>query len=266
MPEGHTLHRIAVDHSKILRGKHVTVTSPQGRFALDAALVSGSRLAEIEAYGKHLFYYWSNGLVGHVHLGLFGRFRVYQRKLAPEPWDAPTVRMRMRVPKATIDLIGPTDCTIGTIDDRSRIVGRLGPDPLRPDADPDKAYAAIARRVAPIGQLLLDQKVISGLGNVYRAEALFINRINPRRPGNRIDRPEFDALWATIVEMLERGFAEDRIVTLDLDLFDVPAGITHRGATTYVYHRDICLYCASPIEIVELGGRACYYCPVDQPN
>lgn len=226
-------------------------------------MVDGVRLKQLEAYGKHLFYFWENGLVGHVHLGLFGRFRVYR---GPGPLDAPTVRMRLEVPRATIDLIGPTECSIGTVGDRDRIVARLGPDPLRADADPDKAYTAIARRVAPIGQLLLDQKVLSGLGNVYRAEALFLNRINPNRPGNRITPADFEGLWATIVEMLERGVAEDRIVTLDRDLFDVPLGITARGETTYVYHRDLCLRCGSPILVVQLGGRACYYCPVDQPR
>jgi len=262
MPEGHTLHRIAVDHSKILRGKQVAVSSPQGRFTAAAHLVDGVRLKRIEAYGKHLFYFWANELVGHVHLGLFGRFRVY-RGLGPA--DAATVRMRMMVAKATIDLIGPTDCTIGTVDDRDRIVARLGPDPLRVDADPQKAYDAIVRRAAPVGQLILDQKVISGIGNVYRAEALFVNHINPMRPGNKITPNNFEALWATIVHMLHQGFAEDRIVTLDREEFDVPDGLARRGDTTYVYHRDICLRCGSPILTVELGGRACYYCPVDQP-
>jgi endonuclease-8 len=263
MPEGHTIHRIAVDHSKVLRGRHVAVSSPQGRFAADAALVDGARLKGLEPYGKHLFYYWENGFVGHVHLGLFGRFHVYG---GAGPLDAPTVRMRLGVARATIDLIGPTDCAIGTMGDRDRIVRRLGPDPLRSDADPQKAYEAIARRVAPIGQLLLDQKVISGLGNVYRAEALFANRINPTRPGNKITRAVFEGLWATIVRMLQQGFAEDRIITLDRDDFEIPTGTTRSGDTTYVYHRDLCLRCGSPILTVDLGGRACYYCPGCQPD
>lgn len=263
MPEGHTIHRIAIDHSKILRGKHVAVSSPQGRFAADAALVDGVRLKHLEAYGKHLFYQWANGLTGHVHLGLFGRFRVYR---GAGPQDALTVRMRLEVAKATIDLIGPTECAIGTPEDRDRIVRRLGADPLRADADPDKVYHAIVRRVAPIGQLLLEQKVISGVGNVFRAEALFVNGINPNRPGMQITRTEFDGLWATVVRMLERGVSEDRIVTLDLDRFDLPPGVRRRGDATYVYHRDRCLHCGSPILTVKLGGRACYYCPVDQPR
>ena len=263
MPEGHTVHRIAVDHFKALRGKAVAVSSPQGRFAAGAALVDGARLTRLEAFGKHLFYSWSNGLIGHVHLGLFGKFHIYR---TAAPLDAPTVRMRLAVPRATIDLTGPTDCTIGTPDDRTRIIGRLGPDPLRADADPHRAFAMIARRAAPIGQLLLDQKVISGVGNVYRAEALFVNHIHPCRPGKEITAEVFDQLWSTIVAMLQQGMAENRIVTIDREEFDVAARVTRRGETTYVYHRDVCLRCGTPIRTVELGGRPCYFCPVCQPR
>lgn len=262
MPEGHTIHRIAADHFKVLRGKPVGVMSPQGRFAAGAALVDGNRLLKIEAHGKHLFYRWSNGLVGHVHLGLFGKFQVHRRPVAD---DAPTVRMRLSVPKATIDLTGPTECSIGTLEDRERILRRLGPDPLRDDADPQQAFSAIVRRAAPIGQLLLDQKVMSGVGNVYRAEALFVNGIHPGRPGRQITTAELEGLWATIVAMLRQGFIENRIVTVDRDEFDVPSGRTRRGETTYVYHRDLCLRCATPIRTIELGGRPCYYCPTCQP-
>jgi endonuclease-8 len=263
MPEGHTVHRIATDHFKVLRGKPVSASSPQGRFSADAALIDGARLIRLEAYGKHLFYSWNNGLVGHVHLGLFGKFRIHR---GPAPLDAPTVRMRLAVPKATVDLIGPTDCTIGTDDDRNRIVLRLGPDPLRDDADPRRAFEAIARRTAPIGQLLLDQKVMSGVGNVYRAEALFVNRINPNRSGRDITPEVFDGLWSTIVAMLRQGVADNRIITLDRDEFDLPSAPARRGDTTYVYHRDLCLRCGNPILTVDLGGRPCYYCPVCQPK
>lgn len=263
MPEGHTVHRIALDHSKLLRGKRIGVSSPQGRFAADAALVDGVRLLGIEAYGKHLFYRWANGLVGHVHLGLFGKFRIHRGTV---PDAAPMVRMRMAVPRATIDLSGPTDCAIGTTEDRDRIVQRLGPDPLRDDADPDRAFESIARRVAPIGQLLLEQKVISGIGNVFRAEALFANGVHPNRPGTRVTPEVFEGLWSTVVTMLRQGVADDRIFTLDRDEYELPIGATRRGESTYVYHRDLCLRCGTPILTVDLGGRPCYYCPVCQPD
>jgi endonuclease-8 len=174
--------------------------------------------------------------------------------------------MRMAVPKATIDLTGPTDCSVGTVDDRDRIVARLGPDPLRDDADAEAVYRRVSRRVAPIGQLLLEQHVISGIGNVYRAEALFVTGLHPLRPGTDISRADFDALWRTIVAMLRRGVEDNRIVTVDRDEFAVPNDPKRRGETTYVYHRDVCLRCGTPILTVELGGRACYYCPTCQPR
>jgi endonuclease-8 len=264
MPEGHTIHRLAKDHSPILKGRPVAVSSPQGRFSSDAALVDGVVLERIEPYGKHLFYEWANGMVGHVHLGLFGKFRVATGPDAPDPVGM--VRMRMATDLGTIDLAGPTDCSIGTPEDRTAVLARLGPDPLRRDAKPQLALARIRKSNQPIGQLLLDQKVLAGVGNVFRAEALFVNGINPRRPGSKLDDAELEALWTTIVAMLRQGVKDNRIITIDRREFPVKMGHHRRGETTYVYHRDICLRCGTPVQTVELGGRACYYCPTCQPR
>jgi formamidopyrimidine-DNA glycosylase len=263
MPEGHTIHRIAKDHTPLLVGRPVEVTSPQGRFASDAALVDGVELRRIEPYGKHLFYHWANGLVGHVHLGLFGKFRV-----APGP-DEPTpigmVRMRLRTEMGTVDLAGPTDCSIGSADDRDAVIARLGPDPLRRDAKPAVAVQRMKKSAQPIGAVLLDQKVMAGVGNVYRAEALFVNGIDPRRPARSCTDDELRALWSTLATMLRQGVKDNRIITIDRKRYPIPKGRTARGDTTYVYHRDICLRCDTPVQIAELGGRACYYCPTCQP-
>jgi endonuclease-8 len=264
MPEGHTIHRLAKDHSPILTKRPVAVSSPQGRFSSDAALVDGVVLERIEPYGKHLFYEWANGMVGHVHLGLFGKFRVAAGPHSPEPVGM--VRMRMATELGTIDLAGPTDCSIGTPEDRTAVLARLGPDPLRRDAKPQLALARIRKSNQPIGQLLLDQKVLAGVGNVFRAEALFVNGINPGRPGSKLDEAELEALWTTIVAMLRQGVKDNRIITIDRREFPVQKGHHRRGETTYVYHRDICLRCGTPVQIVKLGGRACYYCPTCQPR
>ncbi|MBI5089631.1 MAG: Fpg/Nei family DNA glycosylase [Actinobacteria bacterium] len=264
MPEGHTIHRIARDHGRLLVGRSVAVTSPQGRFASDAALVDGLVLDRIEPYGKHLFYEWSNGLVGHVHLGLFGKFRVHLGDVPPAPIGM--VRMRLSTDVATIDLAGANTCAIGTRDDRDAIVARLGPDPLRRDAKPALAVDRMVRSKQPMGALLLDQSVISGVGNVYRAEALFVHGIHPSRPGNACTRDELEQLWVTITAMLRRGVKDNRIVTVDRRLVPVPKGKLRRGEATYVYHRDLCLRCGTPIQTVELGGRPCYFCPHCQPT
>jgi endonuclease-8 len=264
MPEGHTIHRIAKDHARLLVGRRVDVSSPQGRFSGDAALVDGVVLDRIEPYGKHLFYYWDNGLVGHVHLGLFGKFRVTIGSVQPDPVGM--VRMRMHTGLATIDLSGPTDCSIGSADDRDAIVARLGPDPLRRDAKPVTAVERMGRSKQPIGALLLDQSVMAGVGNVYRAEALFVEGIHPARPGRECSESELRAVWDTLVAMLRQGVKDNRIITIDRRRFPVPKDRTKRGDTTYVYHRDICLRCGTPVQIVELAGRACYYCPSCQPR
>ncbi len=265
MPEGHTLARIARDHGALLRNQVITVSSPQGRFAADAERIDGRVLTSLESYGKHLFYWWSNGDIGHVHLGLFGKFRVHQGAGAPAPVGM--VRMRLESPLATIDLSGPTDCTVGTPDDRRKIIARLGPDPLRRDARPELAFAKIARSKQPIGAILLDQSVLCGIGNVYRAEALFVNGIHPERPGRELAEVEVLALWTTIVAMLRKGVKDNRIITVDQsDLQVRRTGRRRRGEANYVYHRDLCLRCGTPILTTSLAGRACYFCPVCQPG
>ncbi len=264
MPEGHTIHRLARDHSPLLVGKAVAVSSPQGRFSADAALIDGQVLERIEPYGKHLFHWWANGLVGHVHLGLYGKFRVHTFEGDPPP-PVGAVRMRMVADGAAIDLVGPTACTVDSRDVRDGIVRRLGPDPLRRGADGEVAVARMRRSRQPIGTMLLDQSVIAGVGNVYRAEALFVNGIRPTRPGNELDDAERWALWTTLSAMLRRGVKEGRIVTVDRRELAVPRGPLRRGEANYVYHRDVCLRCGTPVRTVQLGGRPCWYCPTCQP-
>ena len=268
MPEGHTIHRIARDHGKLLAGRRLAVSSPQGRFAADAARVDGAVLERIEAYGKHLFYWWSTGEVGHVHLGLFGTFRVH-RGDPPEPRGA--LRMRLTTvddgDPATVDLRGPTTCTVDPPDERDRIVDRLGPDPLRDDADPDRAIRRIGRSRAPIGGLLLDQSVIAGIGNVYRAELLFVHGIHPEREGRACTEDELVSIWDTAASMLTSGVRANRIVTVDRSELGLPKGARiPRSEATYVYRRDRCLRCGDAIRSVEVANRTCYYCPTDQPS
>jgi endonuclease-8 len=269
VPEGHTIHRIARDHGALLAGRRLAVSSPQGRFAADAARVDGAVLDGIEAYGKHLFYWWSTGEVGHVHLGLFGKFRVHRTDLPPEPVGA--LRMRLttiddREP-LTIDLRGPTACTIDAPDVRDDIVARLGPDPLRSDADPERAVDRMARSRKALGGLLLDQAVLAGIGNVYRAELLFVHGIHPARPGRDCARDELRSVWDTSVRFLRAGVRAGRIVTVDRAELELPKGkrITRREAT-YVYRRDRCLRCGTPIATIDVANRTCYYCPFHQPT
>lgn len=159
MPEGHTLHRLARDHDAMFAGKAVTVTSPQLRFD-GADLVNGQVLTRAHAYGKHLFHDYATGMSVHVHLGLFGRFFTHE---VPPPQPRDTVRMRVQGDEHAVDLVGATMCELLAPDEVAAIIDRLGPDPLRPDAEPDKAFAALQRRRVGIGRALMDQAVLAGV-------------------------------------------------------------------------------------------------------
>ena len=162
MPEGHTLHRIAIEHRRLFLCQVVRASSPQGRFADGAALLDGRMLTGVEAYGKHLFHRFEGlGDRLHVHLGLYGTF-VSGVTPAPEPRGA--LRLRMIADGHYVDLRGPTRCELLTAGERTALLARLGPDPLRPSADPEPARQRIVRSKTAIGALLMDQAVLAGSG------------------------------------------------------------------------------------------------------
>ena len=170
MPEGHTIHRLAARHRDLFAGHKVDLTSPQGRFAEGAALLSGRLLTGTEALGKHLLHHYDSGSTVHVHLGLYGT--VSDGAGSPPP-PVGQVRMRMVGGGHWLDLRGPTDCSVLSPPEVSSLRARLGADPLRADAVPDPALARIRRSSAAIAALLLDQSILAGVGLVYASEVLF---------------------------------------------------------------------------------------------
>lgn len=265
VPEGHTIHRLARDHGKLLVGRPVGVTSPQGRFSADAERVDGATLDRIEAHGKHLFYHWSTGDIGHVHLGLFGKFRVHTGDERPEPRGA--VRMRLHAESATIDLAGPTVCSIDDPSVRSSVLARLGPDPIKARQNPQPMYDKIRTSARGIGDLIMDQSVVAGVGNVYRAEALFVCGIHPLRPGKQCRTEDLEEIWTTITRMLRQGVKDNRIITVSRDDSGVPRGRRiPRAEATYAYKRDHCLRCGDEIQRLDIQNRTSYHCPTCQPR
>ena len=163
MPEGHTLHRLANEVGSAFGGRRVRVSSPQGRFAESAALVDGSVLIGAEAAGKHLFCELEGERVIHIHLGLIGQLDVHT-DVAEEPLPVGQVRLRLATSDAYADLRGAIVCDLVTTARRDEVLARLGPDPLREDADPTRAWARISKSHRPIGDLLMDQEVLAGPG------------------------------------------------------------------------------------------------------
>lgn len=259
MPEGHTIHRLARDHRRDLGGGAVVrASSPQGRFGAGAARIDGSRLVRAEAWGKHLFHTYETGDVLHVHLGLIGRF---DRLPSPAPPPVGEVRLRLSSPTATWDLRGPNRCALVDPDAKAAVVAALGPDPLRRDADPDRFVAKVLRSKAPIGTLLLDQSVIAGVGNVYRAEVLWWLGIHPAREGRSLTADQVRAMWEWLVEQLRLGLRRNRIVTVDPAELGKPIRDVRRGEGVWIYHQEACRRCGSATATTDTAGRRIEFCP-----
>ncbi|MPZ65520.1 MAG: Fpg/Nei family DNA glycosylase [Pseudonocardiaceae bacterium] len=264
MPEGHALHRLARHQQRRYAGSPVAVSSPQGRFAAAASLVDGQVLLRAEALGKHLLHVYGPDLVVHVHLGLYGTFT--ENVLPVEP-PRGQVRMRMVGPTYWSDLRGPASCQLFTDGEVDALRGRLGPDPLRRDADPERAWARISRSRAPLATLLVDQSVLAGVGNVYRAELLFRHRLDPLLPGRELRREQWYELWADLVALMRTGVRRGRIDTVRPEHDPVQTGRSPRrdrhGGEVYVYRRggQPCLVCGTEVATTGHGGRNLYWCP-----
>ncbi|MEO6714381.1 MAG: DNA-formamidopyrimidine glycosylase family protein [Mycobacteriales bacterium] len=265
MPEGHTLHRLARSLTEIFAGSAVRASSPQGRFADSAALIDGDVVTRATAYGKHLFIEFASRHVVHIHLGLYGKFTTGQQ---PAPAAKGALRLRLESDEAYADLRGATSCELLTAADVRSVMARLGPDPLRRKADPDLVWTRLHRRSTPIGAVLMDQSVLAGVGNVFRAESLFAHGISPLRPANALTREEFDRLWLTITIMLRAGVRMGRIVTTKPEHRARRSGPARDEDAHYVYRRtDLpCRLCGTPIRKAELAARNSYWCPTCQAD
>jgi endonuclease-8 len=263
MPEGHTIHRLARDQGADLAGRPVAATAAQARFEAGAARLDGRVLVRAEAWGKHLFHEFEGGDVLHVHLGLIGKW--FRHHGEPLPAPAGTTRLRLATDEVAWDLIGPMACRVIDPAERDAVVAGLGPDPLRRNADPERAWARISRSDKPVGLLLMEQDVVAGIGNVYRSELLNIVGIDPRRPGRRVTRDEFDRLWAETVRQLRLGVRRNRIVTMAPDELPGPVSRLARGEGRYVYKQERCGRCGTELAVFPLAGRTTWSCPTCQP-
>jgi endonuclease VIII len=263
VPEGHTLHRLARLHQKRFGRTPVIVSSPQGRFEEAAKAVSGRVLRKADAYGKHLFHHYDGGAVVHVHLGLYGSFT---EQPLPMPLPVGMVRMRMIGTEYGTDLRGPTTCQVideGGVDD---VIARLGPDPLRRNADPSPAWNRISKSRRMIGALLMDQAVIAGIGNVYRNELLFRHGIDPHRPGTHVGAAEFDYVWTDLVELMNVGLRRGKIIAVRPEHDHGAPSYAVDRPRTYVYRRagEACRVCGTPIRTEVLEARNLFWCPTCQ--
>lgn len=338
MPEGHSVHRVALQLGADFVGRRVAASSPQGRFAAGAALLDGLGMVEAFAVGKHLLVAFADdGGPGNfdreaarwlrVHLGLYGAWDFHGRvspigrdthgvgsigaprlrravrigeeeralpddggargpraeaagggagatdagpdavvgePFPPEPVGQ--VRLRLVVPGSVADLRGPSRCEVIDHGGVLELLERAGPDP-RVDFwdDPEGTFVArLRRRRVAVGQLLMDQSVISGIGNIYRAEMLFRARLDPFTPGVRVPEETARELWRDWVRLLDLGVATGVILTrADQDAGQQEAAISDESTRFAVYGRAgrPCYRCGEPIALADMAGRKLFWCP-----
>ena len=265
MPEGHTVHRSANDFNRLFAGRALKVFSPQGRFSQGAALVSDQTLVKATAVGKQLFLKFSNNLTIRIHLGIFGKWKMRNLDAALEGTDAPPivgeVRARFQGTDAVADLRGPTVCEVLTPAEVALVLKRLGPDPINPDPNSTESERFIAKVLASrtsIGQLLMNQAVVSGIGNVYRAEILFRAGIEPYTPGNRLTREQVESLWVDAVALLKVGVKTGFMITRD----ELTKKRPTKAERNFVYKREglPCRLCNHEISIAIMATRKLYWC------
>jgi endonuclease VIII len=259
MPEGNEIHRFAERHAAAFAGKRVQTDSPTGAFP-DAEILNGRTLRSVEAHGKHLGYFFGGDLILHIHLGMYGDF--WDGDM-PMPAEKGALRLRMWTREKWMELRGAMDCSIFDRKKWEKLMARIGPDPLRPDSNPEPAFALIEKRATAIGLLMMDQSVIGGIGNIFRAELLFRARINPWRPGQKVERTALRGIWREAKTLMRDAMVDRRIVTTRAKDRPHKRGPAEDHEVHYVYrrHNKPCFVCSATIQKADMGGRTVYWCP-----
>ncbi len=250
MPEGDVLFRTAATLQKWLAGRDVTDATTA------AKPMVGRKVEKVEANGKHLLVRFDSGHVLHTHLRMTGSWHVYR---AGERWQRPPSQAKVTVTcgervavcfnAPVVELLAP-----GAEENHPSLAG-LGPDVLDRPIDLDEVRRRARRRPpkTPLGELLLDQRVAAGIGNIWRCEALFLEGRNPWAPVSTVSDEELDALVSTA----------GRIMGESLGPF---TGRPQR----WVYRRSgrPCHRCRTPVQSRPQGeqARTAYWCPTCQPE
>jgi endonuclease-8 len=266
---------------------------------VDADVLDGRKLVRVMAVGKHLGYDFGKDRILHVHLGLQGDFTEGSGPLPPvrgalrlRMWNAAAIK-RPAVPGeskrhawyssddgtghidgsqvAWVELRGPTDCSVWTNAQWDALRERLGPDPLGVDTKggdaPEKAFERIGKSKKAIGMLLMEQDVIAGVGNIYRAELLFRARQSPFTPGKEVPLAVLKKIWKEVGPLMRAGMIDRRIVTTLRKDRPSKSAKAEVGEEHYVYRRNgqPCFVCGTKVMKMEgFAGRNLFWCPVCQ--
>ncbi|MGI8776687.1 MAG: Fpg/Nei family DNA glycosylase [Acidimicrobiales bacterium] len=268
VPEGDTLFRTAATLQRWLGGREVsdaTTTVP----GLPADRLVGQRIDKVEAWGKHLLVRFGSGQVLHSHLRMSGSWHVYS---VGDAWRRPQRQARLVLTCGDRLAVCYNAPVVELLAARAELVhpalARLGPDVLADAIDLEGVRRRIRRRPgeSALGELLLDQTLVAGIGNIWRCEALFVEGHNPWTPQSRLDDDQLDRLVATASRLMRTSAGLDPEPRPGSpDAVPNPSG---RQFTRWVYKRNglPCRRCGTLVAARRQGeqARTAYWCPTCQ--
>jgi endonuclease VIII len=258
VPEGDTIHRLATQLRERLAGQPVRQVEVHGRSQSGVRPPpAGTVIESVDAHGKHLLIRFADGATLRTHLQMNGRWDWYP---TGQPWRRSRHRMRARI---AVDA-GEAVCFDAPLVVLERVsgVGHLGPDLCQPDADLDECVrrmAALADPATLVGDVLLDQRIACGVGNVYKSEVCFACQVDPRAPIGTVPDEIRHRLVATAATMLQTNLGPGPRTT-----------VAGRPGSLAVYGRARrpCRRCGTAILVARTGihGRSTYWCPSCQAD
>ena len=259
MPEGDTVFVAATKLRAALAGQ--TIERSDFRVPRLATVdLAGTLVDDVVPRGKHLLVRFDNGLSLHTHYKMEGSWHLYR---PGENWRGPGFQVRAVLYTRDWNAVGFRLAIVELIDtaNENDVVGHLGPDPLGDDWDPQGVVATIARHPdSEIGEIILDQRVIAGPGNVYKSEVCFLAGVDPRTPVR--DVPDLQR----VIDLLARTMRANRKTGTQITTGDL-----RPGRQRWVYGRagEQCFRCRSRIRREEQrgygGDRVTFWCPTCQP-
>lgn len=249
MAEGPLVHHYANRLRRVLKEREVRVEFGIKRLKQLEPSLEGLRVQEVEAYGKQFRVHFPDARVLLVHLMMWGSWRIYRRG---EAWDKPRERARLILLTTTHEVVAfstPIVQLLSTSDlEKDPKWGNLGPDPLRPDFSIKEFFRRLGTQAArEIGEVLLDQQVISGIGNILRVEILFQSRVHPRRLVGSLSQDEKHEILRWIFTLTKTWMKN----------------IGKKGDWISIYRNsgNPCPRCGTSIEFSRQAGRITYACP-----
>ncbi|MBX9599097.1 MAG: bifunctional DNA-formamidopyrimidine glycosylase/DNA-(apurinic or apyrimidinic site) lyase [Burkholderiales bacterium] len=242
--------------------KVVITRFPRLRYPLDTTKLNqeaGSKILKVSRRAKYVIIHLERGYL-LIHLGMSGRITLLKQNVPLQKHDhvdivCDNLILRYNDPRRFGCVVYITEL------ENSSILGKLGPEPLEQNFTPDYLYQKIKTRKTPIKQLIMDNAIVVGVGNIYACESLFLSKISPLRNGLDINLKECQILVQNIQKVLHEAIAAGGSSLRDYKNAHGELGYFQQSHNVYGKAKKTCRICSSIIREIRLGQRNSFYCP-----